>query len=252
VAYRQSFAWWSFAGDSQDPALLAAAAEIGYEGVDFLVPSLWAEARRLGLRLAVIDGHEPIEIGFNDPAQHAALGDQVRRAIEAAQCEGAAFVAVTSGDRRPNSGGDALTICAHGLAPLANEAAEAGVVLLIEPLNTKVDHPGHECDTTEWAAQLVRMVGSPALRINYDYYHAQIMEGNLMATVDANRELIAHLHTAGVPGRHELDDSQEINWRAIADHLRTTGYDGYVAHELCPRGNPVAALRQAFEIFDGT
>lgn len=247
---KQGFAWWSFAeGRDPSPDLLKAAADIGYQGVDFLPPEMWPLARELGLKILIIDGHVPLEIGFNDRANHDDLRDQVRQAIETAKTEDIPFVAVASGDRAPDSDADGMAACVEGLAPLAGEAAEAGLCLLLEPLNSKIDHPNHECDLTAWAVALVDRVDSPGLRILYDFYHAQIMEGDLLRTVEANFSRIAHFHTAGVPGRHDLDDTQEINWRAIARWLNRIGFSGYVTHELIPRSDPVDALRQAYDIF---
>ena len=249
MSIKQAFAWWAFASAAESPdSMLAAAAAIGYRGVDFLPEELWPRARDLGFEIVIMDGHVPLELGFNDRARHRALGDQVRRAVDTAASAGVPFVSVASGDR-VDSIMDGLKACVDGIAPLAAEAHAVGVVLLLEPLNTKIDHPGHECDRTAWAASVVDQVSSPGLRILYDFYHAQIMEGDLLRTVDKHWPNIAHFHTAGVPGRHELDDRQEINWLAVAHHLHQHGYDGYVTHELIPRGNPMDALRQAFELF---
>lgn len=189
-----------------------------------------------------------VEVGFSDRANHRVLADEVRRNLDIAIAGGVRNLAVVSGDWSgpPHDG---VSICAEGLAPLAAEAEAANVRLLLEPLNTKVDHPGQECDSTDWAAAVIEQVGSPALRMLYDMYHMQIMEGNLIRTIREKFPLIGHVHAAGVPGRAELDNRQEVNWRAIAAALRELDYPGYVTHEFIPRGDPVAALRQAFEIF---
>lgn len=248
--FRQGFAWWSLAQASVHvPDLLPAAAKIGYAGVDFLPPERWPEAKDCGLNLIIIDGHEPLEVGFNDRSQHRQLADQVRRNLEVAHAHQVRFLSVASGDSVGTSRQDSIAACVDSLAPLAEEAAAAGVVLLLEPLNTKVDHPGHDCDSTAWAATVVDRVGSPALNVLYDAYHMQIMEGDLIATITANLHRIGHVHTAGVPGRHELDHRQEVNWSAIGRLLRDVGYDGYVTHEFIPRGHPVEALRQAYAVF---
>lgn len=250
MSFKQGFAWWSFApAAASAPDLLAQAAAIGYTGVDFLPPEWWPMARDLGLEVVIIDGHQPLEVGFNNPVQHADLSTQVLVAIEAAVGAQVRFVAVASGDRRPGPPTDGLAATVDGLAPLASAAHASGVVLLLEPLNSKVDHGGHECDQTAWAAEVVDRVGSPGLRVLYDFYHAQIMEGDLLRTVERHWSQIAHFHTAGVPGRHELDDQQEVNWRGIGTFLRDRAYDGFVTHELIPRGDPVTALRQAFAAF---
>ncbi|MFD7136159.1 TIM barrel protein [Streptomyces sp. NPDC059894] len=251
MTYAQSFAWWSFAeARHQVPYLLERAAEVGMRGVDFLPRELWPRARALGLELVVVDGHATIEDGFNDPTRHAELGEQVRRSIALAHAEGVRHLSVMSGDQGSLNDEQAVAACAEALAPLAEEAARAGVGLLLEPLNTKVDHPEHQCRSTNWAASVVDRVGSGSLKILYDVYHMQLMEGDLLRTIEAHLDRIGHFHTAGVPGRHELDHQQEVNWAAIADALRAWGYDGFVGHEFIPRGDPVKALQQAFDIFD--
>lgn len=249
MAFRQGFAYWSFVADDElDPRLLRAAAEIGFTGVDFLPEALWPAAADLGLELVVIDGHVPLESGFIDPVRHPGLADQVRRAFDTAVAKQVRYVTVASGDRGPDTPDDAISACVEGLLPLVEEAERAGVGMLLEPLNTKVDHAGHECATTAWAAEVVDRVGSPNLRILYDFYHAQIMEGDLLRTVSAQLDRIGHFHTAGVPGRHEIDDHQEVNYRAIAQVLRDKGYCGYVTHEFIPAGDKIAALRNAYSV----
>jgi hydroxypyruvate isomerase len=250
---RQSFAWWSFTRQhGESPKLLETAARIGYRGVDFLPRSLWPQARAAGLALTVVDGHEGADrslVGFNHRAEHARLQPEVRASIELAAASGVQGLAVAVGSRDGTPDDTAIRVCAEGLAPLAAHAEAAGVLLLLEALNSKVDHPGNQCDHTGWAAAVLKLVDSPALKLCHDVYHMQIMEGDLIRTVTENLELIAHIHTAGVPGRHELDDQQEVNYPAIARVLRDRGFAGWVAHELTPRGSPEAALRQAFSIF---
>lgn len=251
---RQSFAWWSFtAGREVDPAtLLREAAEAGAQGVEMLPEALWPVARDAGLSLVTLTGHT-LERGFNDPSLHAALADEVRRNIDTAAAGGCEAVIVFSGDRiGDGSDGPAIAACIEGLAPVVAHAEKAGVRLLLELLNSKVDHPGHQCDRTAFGAEVVRGVGSPALRLLYDGYHMQLMEGDLSRTIRANFDLIGHVHTAGAPGRRDLDDRQEIHWPAIAGLLRHLGYQGWVGHEFIPRGDPVAALRAALVQFDNT
>jgi hydroxypyruvate isomerase len=250
---RQSFAWWSFTRNrDESPTLLEDAAGIGYRGVDYLPRPLWPHARDAGLTLTVIDGHEGAErslVGFNHRAEHARLQPQVRASIELAATNGVVALAVAVGNRDGTPDEEAIGVCAEGLAPLAVEAEAAGVLLLLEALNSKVDHPANQCDHTAWAAAVLRLVNSPAVKLCHDLYHMQIMEGNLINTVVEYLDLIAHIHTAGVPGRHELDDEQEVNYPAVARTLRNSDFTGWVAHELTPRRSPEAALRQAFSIF---
>ena len=251
MTYEQSFAWWSFTeGREATTTLLDRAAEIGYRGVDFLPIELWPHARNAGLELVIIDGHETVEVGFNDPANHRDLAEQVKRNLAVAVTENVRFLSVAAGDRREPDDGTGFEACVNGLAPLAADAESAGVVLLLEPLNSKVDHLRHECDRTEWGVALIEAVDSPALRLLYDGYHAQLMEGDLLRTLERTLPLIAHIHTAGAPGRHDLDDRQEINWRAIARWLHESSYSGFVAHEFIPRSDPADALLAAYRIFE--
>jgi hydroxypyruvate isomerase len=246
---KQGFAWWSAVqGAAQVDDLLEQAAAIGYDSVDFLPEEHWERARACGLEVLVIDGHDSIEVGFNDPSRHEELSRQVREAIEKAAGNGIPFVTVAPGDR-VDGGVDGMEACVAGLAPLAAEAEATGTVLLVEPLNTKVDHPGHECSTTGWAADLVDRLGSPSLRILFDFYHAQIMEGDLLRTVEAHWDRIAHFHTAGVPGRHEPGIEQEIGYAHLAAWLHGRGYAGHVTHEYMPVDDVVASLGRTFEIF---
>ena len=136
-----------------------------------------------------------------------------------------------------------------GLRPIAGIAKANGVTLLLELLNSKVDHPGYHCDSSEFGFEVARRVDSNGLKILFDIYHMQVMEGNILATIRENIEHIAHIHTAGVPGRRDLDDRQELNWRAIAGLLRHLDYRGWVGHEFVPRQPPLQALAQASALF---
>ncbi len=248
---RQSFAWWSFTHgrDVEPKAFLRAAAATGAAGVEMLPEPLWPLARDQGLAIVTATGHA-LEHGFNDPACHAALREEVCRKIDVAAAGGGEAVIVFAGSRfGDGADGPAITACVDGLGPVVSHAAQAGVRLLLELLNSKVDHPGHQCDRTAFGAEIVRQVNSPTLRLLYDGYHMQMMEGDLSRTIKSHFDLIGHVHTAGAPGRRDLDDRQEINWRAIAGLLRHLGYERWVGHEFVPRGDPIAALRQAIRLF---
>jgi hydroxypyruvate isomerase len=248
---KQGIAWWSIndGHDDSDATLLHIAKKLGYDGVDFLPPALWPTARELGLELSIVDGHLPLESGFNDRADHARLSDELRRNLEIACANEITALSVMGGDDIGLSDDDAIAACVEGLSPLAAEAEQAGVLLLLEPLNTKVDHPGHQCASTAWAAAVVNGVDSPALRILYDVYHMQIMEGDLLRTLESHLPLIGHIHTAGVPGRHELGDEQEVNWTAIARFLARAEFLGYVTHEYLPTSDVEEGLARAHRTF---
>ncbi|MBI3678675.1 MAG: TIM barrel protein [Proteobacteria bacterium] len=251
---RQSFAWWSFTHgrDVEPEPFLRAAKDSGAGGVEMLPETLWPLARDLGLELVTISGHA-LEQGFNDPARHTALKEEVRRKIDAAAAGGVDAVIVFAGSRFGDGvDAPAIAACVEGLGPVVAHAGKAGVRLLLELLNSKVDHPGHQCDRTSFGAEIVRQLNSPTLRLLYDGYHMQLMEGDLSRTIKAHADLIGHIHTAGAPGRRDLDDRQEINWRGIAGLLHHMGYDHWVGHEFVPRGDPIAALKQAVDLFAGS
>ena len=133
-------------------------------------------------------------------------------------------------------------------APGCPHAEAKGVNLNLELLNSKVNHAGYQCDHSAWGLEVVRQAESPNVKLLYDIYHMQIMEGDVIRTMTDNLNAIGHIHTAGNPGRHELDDNQELNYRGICRALSDAGYDGYVGHEFHPRGDVIEALRQAFEL----
>ncbi len=248
---RQAFAWWSFAYGreaSEAEALLRAAADIGFDGVEMLPEPLWGAAADAGLEVVTLTGHD-LDVGFNDPSNHATVSRAVSGMIDGAASAHVPCVIVFSGKRGEASDAAAIGHCAAGLAPLAEYARSRDVTLLLETLNSKIDHPGAQCDRSAWGLDVVRRVGSPGLRLLYDCYHMQIMEGDLMRTLKANLEWIGHIHTGGVPGRRDLDDRQEVNWHAIAELLRRQDYAGWVGHEFIPRADPRAALQQAYDIF---
>jgi hydroxypyruvate isomerase len=249
---RQSFAWWSFTmGRDIEPAsFLREAAAAGAQGVEMLPEAHWPIARDLGLELVTVSGHK-LEEGFNDQSRHPALEKEVRQKIDAAAEGGVDAVIVFAGNRFGDGADDrAIEACVKGLRPVVSHAGDAGVRLLIELLNSKVDHPGQQCDRTAFGAAIVQQIDSPTLKLLYDGYHMQLMEGDLSRTIKANLDLIGHVHTAGAPGRRDLDDRQEINWRGVAGLLHHLGYAHWVGHEFIPRGEPIAALRQAMALFD--
>ncbi len=255
---KQSFTWWSFTitGPPQDPAaFLAAASDIGYEGVEMVPHEHWSTATAQGLALVTHIGHD-IERGFNDPTAHPELAERVGTEIERAASGGVENVIVFSGNRMGDDDETAIGHCVDGLGPVVESAEAAGVTLLLELLNSKVDHPGYQCDRSWWAFEVVRRVGSEALRVLFDLYHMQLMEGDLMRTLKGNLDLIGHFHTAGVPGRSDLDDRQEVNWSGLAGLIRHKAdrgeYDGWVGHEFMPKGDPLEALGSAHAVFAGS
>jgi len=225
-----------------------AAADIGYAGVEVWGADELATqcdfARKLGLRMTSFIGTgEPL----NDPAvRDEAVQTMVKSIDMAADLDIPGLICIC-GDRREGlSDAQGVIDTAEALKAAAPHAEEKGVTLNMELLNSKVDHIGYQCDRTAWAVEVVRQVNSPRVRILYDIYHMAIMEGDLIRTIRDNIEWLGHFHTAGNPGRHEIDDSQEINYTAICKAIAETDYDGYVAHEFTPTGDAIEAMKDAF------
>jgi hydroxypyruvate isomerase len=157
---------------------------------------------------------------------------------------------VFSGNRDGQADADGLAICAEGLRAITPLAEQLGVTVIMELLNSKVDHHDYQCDRTPWGVELVKQVGSPRFKLLYDIYHMQIMEGDVIRTLRDHKDAIAHYHTGGVPGRAEIDDTQELNYGAICRAIVDTGFTGYLAQEFIPRRDPVESLAQAARICD--
>ena len=180
------------------------------------------------------DGVGEIEKGFNNPGFHPALHTIYEKLIPAAAELGVKQVICFSGNRDGISDEQGLENCAIGLAPLIPLAEKHNIILVMELLNSKVDHPGYQCDHTAWGAALCERVGSPHFKLLYDIYHMQIMEGDVIRTIRENHRHISHYHTAGVPGRNEFDASQELNYPAIAQAIAEMGFDGFIGQEYVP------------------
>jgi hydroxypyruvate isomerase len=242
----QSVARWCFARTPLE-TLCAAARDIGLAGIDLLDEAEWEVPKRYGLRCAIANGFGSIAKGFNRLEHHDELVAAGSAMIPKAAAAGVARIVVFSGNKAGLSDGEGIDNCITGLKRLMPLAEQHGVTLCMEMLNSRVDHKDYHADTTEWAAQVARGVDSPRFRLLYDVYHMQVMEGNVIATIRQYAEFIAHYHTAGVPGRNELDDQQELNYRRIAQVIADTGFSGYVAHEFIPRRDPMTSLREAAE-----
>lgn len=244
---RQSVAWWCYVPGRLTPEqFVRAAAEAGFGALDLVPPEYWELVAAHGLKISSIQGHMPLEIGLNRTAAQEQLRIDITRRITDAHRLEIPTVLVFSGNREGLSDSAGAEITAAGLAELAPIAEQAGVTLALELLNSKVDHPDYQADHTAWGAEVCRLVGSPNVKLLYDIYHMQIMEGDIIRTIGEYHPYIAHYHTGGNPGRHDLDDAQEIFYPPILRAIAATGYAGYVAHEFLPKGDAVAALRTVF------
>ncbi|MFI8377510.1 hydroxypyruvate isomerase family protein [Leeuwenhoekiella sp. NPDC079379] len=228
------------------------AADLGLKGIDLLKPAEWEIAEKYGLKCAVAtDTFANIQDGFNDKANHVSLQEQYSVLIDKASAQGIKNVIVFSGNRRELSEDEGLVNCAEGLAPLVKQAEEKNVVLIMELLNSKIDHKDYQCDHTPWGVKLCELIGSENFKLLYDIYHMQIMEGDVIRTIEDYHSYIAHYHTGGVPGRHEINDGQELNYPAIIKAILETGYTGYVAQEFIPTyEDKIAALKEGVKICD--
>lgn len=246
---RQSFSWWCFVRDaSHAEHVVSGAAKIGYEACELLGEDFWPLARRYGLTIAAVPGHESLTDGLNRRANHERIEQEVRRRLEQAVAWGIPNLICFSGNRNGLDDRTGLEVTAEGLARLAPLAEDAGVTLVLELLNSKVDHPDYQADHTAWGLEVCRMVGSPRVKLLYDIYHMQIMEGDVIRTISDSATAIGHYHTAGVPGRRDMDETQELYYPAIMRAVANTGYGGFVGHEFIPKGDPVEALRRAYEL----
>jgi hydroxypyruvate isomerase len=193
-------------------------------------------------------GGGTIAEGLNRTENHGKIEQQLRENIEKAAAAGVPNVIVFSGNRAGLSDREGLDNCIGGLNRVKAIAEAKGVTICLELLNSKVDHKDYQCDRTAWGVEVVRAVDSPRVKLLYDIYHMQIMEGDVIRTLRDNRQWIGHYHTAGVPGRHEIDETQELYYPAIFRAIRDTGFTGHVAHEFIPTREPLLALRQAVEM----
>jgi hydroxypyruvate isomerase len=235
--------------------------KIGYPAVE-----LWGRgedfgefveaARANGLRIVSMVGHEHESPtagthaeGFSRASNHDRLESELRESIDIAAENNIPGIIVLSGHRNVGESDlETLQVCAKGLRRIAPYAQEKGINLNIEALNTKVDHPNYVCDHSDWAVALCEMVDSSRVKILYDIYHMQIMEGDVIRRIQRAIRWIGHFHTAGVPGRHDLDDFQELHYRGICNAISATEYNLYIGHEFMPKGDPIEALRTTFEL----
>jgi hydroxypyruvate isomerase len=242
---KQSFSWWCFANRGlENRALLRTAKDIGYEGVELIEEALWPEVVDHGLRIVSVAGHESIDDGMNRPENARRIEAEIRAKIAQANKWNIPLLICFAGRRRQGVCG--IDATAEILARLAPEATDAGVTLALELLNSKVDHTDYECDRTAWGIEVCRRVDSPAVKLLYDIYHMQIMEGDLIRTIAENHAFFAHYHTAGNPGRGFPGPGQEIQYPAVYRAIRETGYSGFIGHEFLPEGDLKAQLAQAF------
>jgi hydroxypyruvate isomerase len=224
------------------------AARLGAHGLDLVEPEDFPTLKKHGLIPTMVRGGSGIKEGINDRKNHATIEPKMREAITAAAAVGAPNVIVLAGDRKGLTDEEGLENCALFLNSIKGLAEEQGVTLCMELLNSKVNHPGYMCDHTAWGVELCKRVNSSRVKLLYDIYHMQIMEGDIICTIQQNIKYIGHFHTAGNPGRHQFDDTQELNYMGICKAIADLGYQGYLAHEYTPTKDPLGTLDRMMTI----
>jgi hydroxypyruvate isomerase len=244
----QSVCRWCY-GDLSLEELCAAAAKMGLKSVELLGPAELGTVKKHGLVCAMVNSHG-IGKGLNNKDNHAVCLAKIRESIDAAAEHGCPNVIAFSGNRAGMSDEAGLENAAVGLKQVVGYAEKKKVTICIELLNSKVNHKGYMFDRTNWGVELCKRVGSERLKILYDIYHAQIMEGDVIRTIRKNKDYIGHYHTGGNPGRHEIDETQELYYPAIMRAIVETGFKGYVGQEFIPTKDPLDSLAQGVRICD--
>lgn len=232
--------------------LCEASAGMGIKSIDLLGPTQWATAAKYGLTCAM--GYATdigLDRGFNDPSLHEKFLKDYTTNIPKAADAGLKNLICFSGNARGLSAEKGIENCVKGLVPIMKVAQKHNITVTMELLNSKVDHKDYQCDNSKWGVALCEKLGSENFKLLYDIYHMQIMEGDVIATIRKNIKYISHFHTGGVPGRHEIDDSQELNYPAIMRAIHETGFTGFVAQEFIPaRPDKLNSLKQSIGICD--
>lgn len=245
---------WCYPDMSVEELAIAGKA-MGLQSVELLGPEDWPAIEKHGLTCAMAygpaaEGKNRLTDGFNRIENHEWLVPGFQERIKEVAEAGYPNVICFSGNRAGLDDATGLENCAEGLRHLVPVAEEYGVTICMELLNSKVNHPDYQCDHTAWGVELCKRLGSDRFKLLYDIYHMQIMEGDVIRTIRDHADYIGHYHTGGNPGRHEIDDSQELNYPAIMRAIVETGYTGFVGQEFVPARSPLISLREALVICD--
>ena len=248
---RHSVCSWCYPDLSLDELCLLAK-DIGLVGIDLIGPEGWPTLKKHGLISTMCNGAElSLTEGFNHTEYHPQLIENYSRQIELVAAAGYTNLICFSGNRNGMDDETGLQNCVAGLKQILPLAEEKGVVIQMELFNSKVDHPDYMCDNTAWGIELCKRLDSPNFKLLYDIYHMQIEEGDIIRTIRENHRYFGHYHTAGVPGRHEIEENQELFYPAIMKAIVETGYEGFVAQEFIPtREDPTESLRKAIALCD--
>ena len=249
---RQSASRWCYQAIPL-PDLCRAGTAMGLAAIDLLQPAEWDVVNAAGLTCSMgypAERRDFLRTGFTNAANHAMLLRELEVTLPLAKAKGVPNLIAMFGNRDGRSDREAITNAIAGLKRIAPLAEESGVTVCVELLNSKVDHKDYHGDRTWFGVEVMQGVNSPRVKLLYDIYHMQIMEGDVIRTIRDNARWLGHFHTGGVPGRNELDGTQELNWRAVMQAIAATGYPGYVAHEFVPTRDPLTSLREAVQLCD--
>jgi hydroxypyruvate isomerase len=248
---RQSVCLWPFAG-ARVPlgTFCSEVRSLGYLGLELVPEADWNAVRKAGLEIITHAAHGSLTDGLNRPENHARIESEIRASVDKAASRNIPVLICFSGNREGISESEGLANTADGLKRVARYAEERKVTLALELLNSRIDHPDYQCDRTAWGVEVVKKVGSPRVKLLYDIYHMQVMEGDLIRNIRDNIEFIGHFHTAGNPGRSDIGPGQEINYPAVMRAIAATSYAGFVGQEFIPRGDYLSALKEAFGLCD--
>ena len=226
--------------------------KIGFSAIDLVEPSDFSVLKKYGIDSSMCTGaHISLTEGWNNPKNHEVLIGNYLKHIDLVADAGYKNLICFSGNRNGMDEEEGLMNCVAGLKQIMDKAEKRGVVIQMELFNSKVDHPDYMADSSRWGIELCKRLGSDNFKLLYDIYHMQIMEGNIIETIQKNHQYFGHYHTAGVPGRHEIDDSQELYYPAIMKAIVATGYKGYVAQEFIPLAKDKdLALIKAIQLCD--
>ncbi len=245
---KQSICRWCYGGIKLEK-LCEVAKKIGYQSIELLSPDEAKKVKAAGLTCALMGGADIVK-GLNRKEYHDGIVKQLTNLIDFAAEENLPAVICMSGNRKGLDDEAGLKMCLVGLKRVIGHAEKKKVNLIMEGLNSKVDHKDYMYDKTIWGVELCKALGSDRFKLLYDIYHMQIMEGDVIRTIRHFKDYIGHYHTGGNPGRNEIDETQELNYAAIAKAIVATGFKGYLAQEFIPKRDPAASLKQAFETCD--
>jgi hydroxypyruvate isomerase len=246
---RHSVSRWCY-GKIPYEEFCVAVKRMGIESIELLGPEEWPMVKKHGLTCALCNGPDRIDYGFNRLEHHDKLVEGFERMIPQVAQNGFPNIICFSGNRRGMSDEQGLENCVVGLKRVAKIAEQHKVTVILELLNSKVDHKDYMCDHSAWGVEVIKRVGSERCRLLYDIYHMQIMEGDVIRTIKANHAYFGHYHTGGNPGRNEIDETQELNYPAIMRAIVATGYKGFVGQEFVPKRDPLISLQQAIQLCD--